>query len=268
MSFKNLQIFLILLFCFLSCAASKKPDEAPPVVVEKSKAVQKRTVPIKKKASTIRPRKETVFSAAKRSNKLKKMVKPTHVPPALRAVEKIYKKAGTLAAKFSQIKTISSLKIDKESSGTIFIRRPNQVRWETLSPDPSLLVCDGKKFWFYTPPFDETEKGQVIIRKSSEIQSRLANALLAGSFSRLRGTTIKQTGPRVYDLNWKKGTGGDIQNATVTLDPKKALISEVALKHRGGNQSVIKLQDVRLGVKLPSQVFRFDPPPGTDEIRN
>ena len=110
--------------------------------------------------------------------------KATHeVPEALQKVEARYKEAGTLQAAFEQEEVSKALGDMKKSQGKIAWKAPDRLRWETETPDPNLLVSDGKTMWFYTPPFDESEKGQVIIRKASQMKNRLIDALLAGRFS-------------------------------------------------------------------------------------
>lgn len=116
----------------------------------------------------------------------------SNLPKALQEVEKRYAEAGTLFAEFKQLNETAATGQKKESQGILYAKRPGKVRWETRSPDANLLVSDGKKFWFYTPPFDEDERGQLIERKASEVQTKLANALLSGSFSIVHDMKIEE----------------------------------------------------------------------------
>jgi len=73
------------------------------------------------------------------------------LPDTLLAIEKKYKKAGTLEADFSQVNENSNLSQRKKlSSGKLQLRFPSQVRWDTQKPDRNLLVSDGQTFWYYT----------------------------------------------------------------------------------------------------------------------
>ena len=189
------------------------------------------------------------------------------LPPLLEEVEAKYAKASTLEAKFTQITRSAAMGTTKTTSGIIMVKRPNKVRWETLTPDKSLLVSDGRKFWFFTPPFDESEKGQVIEKRSSDVQSKLAQALLSGSFSAARDMKVREERPAVFSLTPKPGSAGTVAKATIEVDPAQRTIKRVELDHQDGNRAEIALTDIVLGKEADDRYFVFDPPPGTDVIR-
>jgi len=184
----------------------------------------------------------------------------------LEEVEKKYADAKTLTADFTQLTTSASLGQTKTSSGKIFLKRPSKVRWETENPDKNLLVSDGSRFSYYTPPFDIGEKGQVLEKKSSEVQSKLANALLSGSFSMARDMKIKMDGKNTFLLTPKKGSAGTVKRAKIEVNPEEKLIQKVILDHEGGNHAEISLTHIELGKKLQDQLFEFQIPPNTDKV--
>jgi outer membrane lipoprotein carrier protein len=190
-----------------------------------------------------------------------------NLPKLLQEVEKKYKAAGTLSAKFEQTNLVKAFNREQKSSGVIWVKPPGQFRWQTYQPDPNLLVSDGKRFWFYTPPFDEGERGQVIIRESTEVQPQLATTLLSGSFSMADELTVEEKEDSRFNLIPKPGTAGDIARAEIQVDPKKKIIKEVFLEHHSGNTSRIVLNEIQLGVKAEDQLFRFQAPKNTDVIR-
>ncbi|HTL13241.1 MAG TPA: outer membrane lipoprotein carrier protein LolA [Bdellovibrionota bacterium] len=189
------------------------------------------------------------------------------LPPLLQDVEKHYSTAATLKADFVQVNELAALNRTKESNGTIYFKRPDKLRWETKAPEPNLLVSDGKKFWFYTPPFDATEDGQVVIRKSSEVQTRLARALLSGAFSAARDMTIKPLEAGEFELIPKKGTAGSVLKCLIHIDGPSKLIDRLVLEHAGGNRSEIRLTGIELGKPLEKGLFSFTPPPHTETHR-
>ena len=188
------------------------------------------------------------------------------VPELILQVEKKYADAGTLVANFSQVNTSGALGTKKTSTGRLFVKRPDKVRWETLSPDPNILVSNGKKFWFYTPPFDASEHGQLIERRSSEVQSLLATALLSGNFSSQKNLTVKKLSLSKFAVTPRAGAGGGLNKALVQLDPDKKVILRVILDQAGGNKSEVELFDVKLGDPLADAVFEFKAPPNTDRV--
>ncbi|MGE4107239.1 MAG: outer membrane lipoprotein chaperone LolA [Bacteriovoracia bacterium] len=195
-----------------------------------------------------------------------KAVKPTPIPKTLAEIEAHYAKKGTLEARFEQVEEIASTQTRKNSGGTLMVKRPSRFRWQTETPEPSLFVTDGKKMWQYTPPFDETDHGQVLVQDASKVQSKLADALLAGQFSQVKGLKIQQLKEGQFELVPKKGSAGTVVRATVQVDAQAKLITEVALEHAGGNKAQIKLSKIALGGALKDESFQFTPPAGTSVV--
>ena len=189
------------------------------------------------------------------------------LPPLLQEVQTQYQKSSGVQAEFTQSTDIRATKQVTHAKGRIWIKRPNKLRWETLEPDPNILVSDGKTFWFYTPPFDQDERGQVIIKKTAQVQTQFLNALLSGSFDFEKGSTsIETRGTNAFLLKPKSGTAGDVQIAQITIDPTKHTISEVILTHTSGNQTTIKLQQINLNAKFDEKLFKFVPDRKTDKV--
>ena len=188
------------------------------------------------------------------------------LPPLLQEVEEKYAKSPTLQADFTQINQVAAMKTQKVSSGILMVKRPNKLRWETLKPDTSLLVSDGKKFWFYTPPFDEGDRGQVIVKNSAEISSRITNALLSGKFSMAKDMKMSQRGEKQFTLIPKKGRAGSVEKIILEIDPEQKLIQKISLFHKNGDQSEIQLTHIEFEKPLKEELFRFTAPPNTDQI--
>jgi outer membrane lipoprotein carrier protein len=189
------------------------------------------------------------------------------LPPILAEVESTYAKAGTIFAQFEQVNESAALKTKKKSTGRIALKRPNKLRWETLSPDANLLVSDGKRAWFYTPPFDPSEHGQYSEYPASRIQSKLANSLLSGDFSSNRDLKIQEISEHEFVLTPKSGTAGTVKEARVEINPSKKTITRVQLIHDDGNRSDIHLTEIKLGEKFGDDMFVFKAPPNTDRLQ-
>jgi outer membrane lipoprotein carrier protein len=192
----------------------------------------------------------------------------TEIPKALQEIEAHYAKQKTLTAEFTQINESAALKQSKKSLGRIYVKRPDKVRWETFQPDANILVSDGRTFWFYTPPFDETEHGQLIERKASQMQSKLAQALISGRFSVAKDMKIDAQGPNRYRLTPKRaGNAGTVKRAEIEINPATHTIEKVTLDHSDGNHSVITLSKIELGKNFEDAFFVFTPPAKTDRVQ-
>lgn len=232
---------------------------------EKSEVAEK---PAPKKAVEKAKSTKTAEKAEKSSAPYPEKVSDTSfLPKLLQEVEAKYTAAKTLEAKFNQTTVQKALGKTKESSGTLKIKRPNKMRWETEAPDKNLLVSDGKTFWFYTPPFEEGDSGQLMIKKTAEVQSRMANALLSGSFSMAKDMKIEPKGASHFVLIPKRGTAGTVIRAEIAIDPASKTIQSVTLLHDGGNEAKIRLSQIHLGKAEPDASFQFKAPPGTEVLK-
>lgn len=156
------------------------------------------------------------------------------------------------------------------------VHRPKQMRWETLKPEKNLLVSDGKTFWFFTPGLDEEDEGQVIVRKSSEVQSKVMNALLSGELSVFKSVVelkpekqgqSQNKSEKTFILTPKPGTAGTVLKAEVTVNADKKLIERLRLVNKGGNTSEIILNNIELGKEIDPRYFKFEIPPGVDVVK-
>ena len=192
------------------------------------------------------------------------------LPKILQEIEKKYTASATLSADFQQEQLNKITSRTTISSGKIFVKRPSKIRWETTKPSSTLLIGNGQKYWFYTPPFDpqdKEEKGQVIEKPAAQVQSKLADALISGSFSMARDMKIQQGTPGTFTLTPKPGSAGTVATASIVVDLKEKLIRKVILNHKGGNRAEISLSNIELGKPLAESLFVFVAPPNTDQIK-
>ncbi len=191
------------------------------------------------------------------------------IPELLEAVENRYLEGKTLVAKFTQVQTNALTKIKSTTAGVIQFKRPNKVYWDTTSPEDSksLLVGNGSTYWFYRPPFDETEKGQVMIQKADQVQSKLAQILLSGAFSEAKGVKITEEKDNHFSLVFSGNTAGTAKSATITVDPEQKVVKQVVINNKDGNVSEISLTDIQVGEELRDELFQYQIPPGAEVIK-
>lgn len=197
---------------------------------------------------------ESIFAASK-------------VPQAISKLEKKYSAAQTLSLQFEQIRVSQITKQREKSTGKIYFSRPNRIRWETETPEKSLLVSDGKTFWFYTPPFSPGDAGQVAERRSQDVQSQFAQDLLSGSLSVAKDTRIEDLGSNRFRLTPKKGSAGSVKTAEITIDAKTSTIQKLELIHEDESHLELHFSKIELGKPLDAKLFTFKAPPNTQRIQ-
>lgn len=74
--------------------------------------------------------------------------------PLTHLLEEHYRRPRTLQAVFLE-RFNEGKKQERVESGTVYFRRPGQMRWDYDSPEKKLFLVDGKTTWFYVP-YDRT----------------------------------------------------------------------------------------------------------------
>ena len=168
---------------------------------------------------------------------------------------------ASLSGKFQQTLIDERGEVLQKSSGTFSVERPGKLRWETGEPFPQLLVTNNKKLWLYDPDLE-----QVTIRPVDNRLKETPALLLGGKVEEIRGS---------FDVQSKKGT--------YQLVPKRSAAPFKSMEIRFGNNGMpanmtvrdgmgqttkIKFSGMTANPRLSSAMFNFQPPAGTDIIKD
>jgi outer membrane lipoprotein carrier protein len=147
------------------------------------------------------------------------------------------------------------------SSGYFAVSHPGKFRWSYEKPFRQLLVSDGKKMWNYDP-----DMNQVSIRRLDHTLGSSPAALLAGDNIETN-FTLREAGtsdgfqfieavPRDKDSTFER--------IRVGLSDQLPRVLEV--RDNFGQITTLRLHEIEMNPVLPSELFRFIPPKGTDVI--
>jgi len=76
----------------------------------------------------------------------------------IRTIDEQQRKIQTVAARFSQKKETSFFREPLISSGLVKFKRPDQIHWTYVKPEPMEVVLDGNTLWLYTPGRSQAEQ--------------------------------------------------------------------------------------------------------------
>ena len=88
----------------------------------------------------------------------------------LREVEEHYRAALTIKMNVSKILKLKLLQKERRSEGVIQMKKGGKLRWETETPDHSMVLADGKVIWPWITPAEQDEKVHVIVEGSEPAQ--------------------------------------------------------------------------------------------------
>jgi len=202
--------------------------------------------------------------------------------------------ARLLGDHYHDVKTLRAVFLQRYSegprdarieSGTVYFRRPGQMRWEYDSPEKKLFIADGKTVWFYVPADHTVTKAPV--KESSDWRTPLALLTGKADLSRLcsRIDLVSQKGtpsghailrclPRgEKELNFASGNSssqdptqipgaGDFIDVLLEVDSSSGDLASVRVRQAGGIELEYRFGDWQQGLPLPDEMFRFHPPIG------
>ena len=199
-----------------------------------------------------------------------------------RLLDQHYRNARTLRAVFLQ-RYSEGPREARVESGTVFFRRPGQMRWEYDSPEQKLFLVDGKTVWFYVP-YDHTVT-KAPVKESSDWRTPLA--LLTGKIelSRLcsRLDLTEQSGvpeEHVVLRCLPKGEKppaasdgppgsppelpGDVDFTEVLLevDNSSGELARIEIRQPGGIELEYRFGSWQEDLPLPDDMFHFHVPQG------
>lgn len=169
----------------------------------------------------------------------------------------------TLQADFSQIQADDRGKQLAMTTGQMWLSRPGKFRWSYQKPYQQLMVCDGKKIWFYDPdlaqatvrPVDATLRGT-----PADLLSQ--KATLSDGFHLEDGGM--DGGNRLIRLK-PKSADSDFQAIELWLAANGAPVRMKFLDQLGGNTDV-SFSKIVTNKKIDDAQFRFTAPKGVEVI--
>ncbi len=179
-------------------------------------------------------------------------------------LDKFMKKAKTVEATFTQEVVSEQGKIMQTALGKFHLKRPGKFRWEYQSPNPQLIVGDGKKLWVY-----DKELEQVTVKPMKQALGSSPAGILMRQRDLNDDFIVLERSPREgmlwVDLRPKKKSG-DFKRILIGLDDIG--VQAMDLYDQFGQITMIRFQESSYNKPLKGSLFKFTPPPGADVIGN
>jgi outer membrane lipoprotein carrier protein len=199
-------------------------------------------------------------------------------------VQEHYRHPRTLRAVFLE-RYSEGQKQARVESGTVYFKRPGEMRWEYDSPEKKLFLADGKTVWFYVP-YDHTVT-KTRARESSDWRTPLA--LLTGKveLSRLcssmdlvdqKGVPAGHAVLRCFPKGEKRSPHGaaagspppdansaeqvDFTEVLLEVDRSSGELARIDIRQPGGIELEYRFGDWQVDLALPDELFRFQVPEG------
>ena len=184
-------------------------------------------------------------------------------------LEEHYRRPHTLQAVF--LEHYSEGKKDaRVESGTVYFRRPGQMRWEYDSPEKKLFLVDGKTTWFYVP-YDRTVTKSPV-KESSDWRTPLSLLTGKADLSKMcskidlvtqPGTPNEHAVLRCLPKGDKDSSAQDsYTDVFIEVDTSSGELSRIEIHQPGGIDLEYRFGNWRTDIPLSADLFQFQVPTG------
>jgi outer membrane lipoprotein carrier protein len=183
------------------------------------------------------------------------------------AVDRHYNDLQSLQTQFTE--SYRGAGMQRQESGTLWLKKPGKMRWEYASPREKLFISDGKVAWFYVPGESRVQKAPV--SKIDDLRSPLRFLLGKTKLDKeLNGLSIAPDVPASIAGNVVlRGVPRQMQDRIsqvlleITPDHR---IARMSIDEVDGSVTEFQFRDQRENVNVTEQRFRFSPPPGVEVV--
>lgn len=177
-------------------------------------------------------------------------------------LEQFIKSLDSFEASFEQTLYGSDSEELGTSTGTIKLKRPARFVWTYTSPDPQVILADGRKIWLYDEDLEQVTVNAIDERiNGTPLQVFMTNAPISDGFD------IESLGSS-DGIDWFALTpvtqSSDFEQVFIGL--RDNAIAAIELSDSFGQATQIRLSDFKQNVAFDDALFNFDVPDGVDVI--
>lgn len=177
-------------------------------------------------------------------------------------LRRFFNEINTFSARFTQVVLDERLNPVQESSGTLWLARPDKFRWDYEKPYKQQIVADGKSLWVYDVGLE-----QVSVRPMSGGLGDTPAMLLAGRGRLEDNFTIKVLGAQ-NDTEWVQLTPKrrDSGYEDIRVGFAQGRLRMLEMVDGFGQVTRVTFQSLRENPRIEPARFSFTPPEGVDVV--
>ena len=173
------------------------------------------------------------------------------------------------SAQFTQVYTKAISGKEQRGQGQLDYAYPGQIKFVAEKPDPFIFTSNGKKTWYYYPPFIEGEGGELAVQEQGNLWlNQFFDLLRDGPKTNERFTATEQK--NAWLLKFASATAKEIQAQSAQLKfkgnskhKKFVEMQEIILIKDNGQKVTFILANLNLQPDFKADHFNFAPPPQT-----
>lgn len=178
-------------------------------------------------------------------------------------IQKTYDSIKTFSADFTQTLTNAASKEQDVRSGKIVFKQPSLLRWESVKPEPELLIVGESIVWDYFPE----DKLALKYRTKQLFNSKTMIKFISGQAKLEEDFVVENQGDdngliKLKLMPLEPETGMVL--AYVWIDPEKKMMSKVLVVDFYGNGNEVYMSNIEIDPAVDDSQFQFTPPEGVD----
>lgn len=180
---------------------------------------------------------------------------------ALEQLHEFHRGVQNFEATFEQQLVSPEGDVLQQSSGDVWLQRPDRFRWDYRKPYPQLIVSDGTKVWVY-----DSELEQVTVKGVDRAVGNAPALVLSGKQPLEQDFNIREL-PDRDGLRWveltPKHPESDFKSVEVAFGDT---LQRMVLHDNFGQTTRIRFGNVRRNERLDPKLFRFQVPDGVEVV--
>lgn len=184
----------------------------------------------------------------------------------VRRVQAAYQAMKSFSGKFEQEDRRKDGQVDR-ARGSLAYRKPGRMRWMYEPPQEQLLVTDGSTVWLFDPLLDNvTVQPLKDLTQGTPLSFLLGVGNLTRDFACRDLTTPPPKDGLAYLELWPRSPIAGLAFIQLGVHAANGRIAALRMVDRQGNIRLLRLQDLRIGVKFPPGHFVFKIEKGMEVI--
>lgn len=187
-----------------------------------------------------------------------KAATPAEQKSMIEKVETTAASIKSMQCDFVQEKTLSLLNDKMTSKGVMFYRKPNQLRWEYLSPYTYTFIFNDTKVLLKS-----SQKKDVIDVRSSQLFQEIARIMMNSVTGKCLSdksnfaVTMYKAGDEwtAKLVPQKKNMKQMFSTIILHINPKEGVVNKVEMTEKTGDSTVILLKNIVKNGKIDDKVF-------------
>ncbi len=178
-------------------------------------------------------------------------------------VDRHYDQLHSLKAGFRE--DYAGLGMQRTEEGTLYLRKPGRMLWRYSTPAGKIFLLDGKFAWLYTQ--GDAQVQRIPAKELDDLRSPLRFLLGHTQLEKeLTGLRLESAANGRYTLSGlPKGQENRVTRLRLTVTAAGA-ISAIEIVEADGATTRFTFTDEQPDATIPTDIFRFTPPPGVPVV--